>query len=126
MWRTRAVRSLLADVAGLRHLRGGDAEEEGVEGRAGDAVEEAAHRARHRAWFVIALDWAAILVLVLLQRHETPFLVLDRSEQAVFTLAVLAVAVHSGFRLGQAEKYGAVARASRELAERDPEAGQPS
>lgn len=122
MWRTRAVRSLLADVAGLRHLREREAEDADDEAGAGnsDAVEEAAHRARRRAWFVIALDWAAILILVLLHQHEAPFLVLDRSEQAVFTLAILAVAVHSGFRLGQAEKYAAVARASRELAERDP------
>lgn len=120
MWRTRAVRSLLvAEVAALQpEAAEGEADGDGDEAAAGL---EALARARRRAWLVVALDWAAILALVLLGQAEGPLLVLSRSEQAVFTLALLVIAVHSGFRLGQLEKYGAVARACRELAERDPE-----
>lgn len=116
------MRSLLVgEVAGLRP---DDAEgEDGQEAarQQAEADLETVERARRRAWLVVALDWAAILILVLLAEHDAPFLVLGRGEQAVFTLAILIVAVHSGFRLGQLEKYGAVARACRELADRDPE-----
>lgn len=123
MWRTRAVRSLLVrEVAGLRPDLAEDEDGQEVARRQAEADLAAVERARRRAWLVVALDWVAILALVLLAQHEAPLLVLGRSEQAVFTLAILIVAVHSGFRLGQMEKYGAVARACRELAERDPEA----
>ena len=64
---------------------------------------------------MVLLDWVAIAVLVLLRDPLTPFLSFGPDEQTVFTVAVLAVAVHSGFRLGQLEKYRAVARACRRL-----------
>jgi hypothetical protein len=112
MWRTRAVLSLLhEEIAGLPR----------DEAETPDERAETMARARRRALIVIALDWLAILVLVLLgERAPTP-LTLGPSEHTVFTLAILAVAAHSGFRLGQVEKLAAVARAARRLAARDPD-----
>ncbi len=112
MWRTRAVLSLLhEEIAGLPYD-----EQETPELRA-----ETMQRARRRSLIVIALDWAAIVTLVLLGDRALPMLTFGPTERAVFTLVVLVVAVHSGFRLGQLEKLRAVARAGDRLADRDPE-----
>lgn len=67
-------------------------------------------RARGRAALVIALDWLAILILFLWRPQES-FLILEGSEQGVFTLAVLAVATHAGYRLAQLQIFGTVDRA---------------
>ncbi len=72
-------------------------------------------RARRRSIFMIALDWIAILVLVLLDPSPPTRLALGPFEGTVFTLAILAVAVHSGYRLGQLEKLNAVGRFTRDL-----------
>ena len=82
---------------------------------------EALRRARRRALIVVALDWAAIVTLALLGERAAPTMTLGATEDTVFTLALLAVAVHSGFRLGQLEMLRAVARASDRLAARDPD-----
>lgn len=112
MWRTRAVLALLhEEIAGLPFT-----EQETAERRT-----EAMRRVRRRALIVVALDWAAIVTLVLLGERSLPMLTLGATEHAVFTLAVLAVAVHSGFRLGHLEKLRAVTRASDRLAARDPD-----
>jgi len=125
MLRKRAIRSLLVEqVAGLR-LR----ETEGEEPAAGDeapaeaAVEETAaqvealSKARRRALLMVALDWIALAVLFLLRDRGATFLPMDGTIETVFTLGVVAVAIHSGFRLGQFEKYRAVARAHGDLLE---------
>ena len=112
MWRTRAVLSLLhEEIAGLPH----DATET-PEQRA-----ETMNRARRRALIVVVLDWLAIAVLVLFGDRALPMLTFGAREQTIFTVAILAVAVHSGFRLGQLEKLRAVARAASGLAGRDPD-----
>ncbi len=114
MWRQRAVRSMLIeDVAGLRPR----AAEKGDDAAAG-AAERALDKAIRRGVLVVALDWIAIAILFLVRDLDFRFLDLGPTEDAVFTLGVLAVAAHSGFRLGQLEKLRAVARACRDLAER--------
>jgi len=76
---------------------------------------EALHQAERRAKLVIALDWLALVVLFVFRDTATPFLPFDGTIETVFTLGVLAVAVHSGFRLGQLEKYRAVSRVHEEI-----------
>ena len=112
MWRTQAVLSMLhEDVAGLPR----DEAETPADRAAAMA------RARRRAVIVVCLDWLAILVLVLFGERALPLLRLGPGEQTVFTLAILAVATHAGFRLGQLEKLRAVARAGERLADHDPD-----
>lgn len=112
MWRTRAVLSLLyEEVAGLPR---GEPESP-AERR------ESLRRARRRAGTVVALDWAAIVTLVVLGERAPAILTFGPTQQVVFTLAILAVAVHSGFRLGQLEKLRAVAKAGERLSGRDPD-----
>jgi hypothetical protein len=116
MWRTRAIRSLLVrDIAALRGAS--DPEEAADEAKLQLSL---LAKAKRKALWVIALDWIAILVLFLFRRTEEPFLVFGADTRTVFTLGILAVAAHSGFRLGQLEKYAAVERAIRELEEREP------
>lgn len=120
MWRTRAVTSLLIEeVAALRLPE--EEREEGAETDHPAAGQRELDEARRKARAVIALDWVAIAALFAIHARPLPFLGFGALEDAVFTGAVLAVAVHSGFRLGQLEKYSAVSRAVAELAERDPE-----
>ena len=137
MLRKRAVRSLLVEeVAGLRSLlpdeavagegeQGGGDEDpapppasppsaEHLEQEAAAQVEALA-RAERRALAVVVLDWVALAVLFLFRDTAAPFLPFDGSIETVFTVGVLAVAVHSGFRLGQLEKYRAVSRAHEGL-----------
>ena len=112
MWRTRAVLSLLhEEVAGLPRDESDSAEDRAA----------AMARARRRARLVVALDWAAIVVLVVFGELAVTGLSFGASEQTVFTLTILAVAVHSGFRLGQLDKLRAVDRAAERLVERDPD-----
>lgn len=97
MWRTRAVRSLLIeDIAGLRSAADPDV----------DPSPEL-DRARRRGQAIVALEWSALALLFVLREAGREFLPLGPSIDAVFTLGVLAVAIHSGFRLGQLEKYRA-------------------
>lgn len=116
--RIRAIRQLLIeDVAGMP--RSGDARE----GR------ERLERARRRARLVVAIDWAAIVVLVIVRARTGSVLPIGPTEDSIFALGLLAIAAHSGFRLGQLEKLQAVDRALGELdarSERSPEPGEHS
>jgi hypothetical protein len=117
MWRTRAVMTMLVeDVAALKtdesHPPGGN-------GEADEPVEQRTlRRARQRAHFVVALDWLAVTILFLLRDRASQFLTLGPSIETVFTLGILAVAVHSGFRLAQAQTFKSIGRVCDELRER--------
>lgn len=130
MLRIRAVREMLIDeVASVRVVRPGRGEEGAGEAAAGagiagadTAVErerEALAGARRRAVLMIAFDAAAIAVLFALRDPAAPFLPLGPQVETVFTLGVLAVAVHLGLRLGQYLTYRNVARVWEELLERE-------
>lgn len=102
MWRTKAILDLLiGDLGGLR------------EGNAEDLA-----RARRKATWVVAFDWLAILVLVGLHGRGESQLSLGATEQTLFTVGILAVAVHSGYRLAQVHKLRAIERLVAELEER--------
>lgn len=129
MLRPRAVRELLLEAAGVRLVAPVAAVEEeasggrGVpEGAAAEAARlrerEALDRAHRRGVLVAALDAAAIVVLLLLREGDR-FLVLGRTEEAIFSLGVLVVAVHLGFRLSQVLTLATVRRLHEELAERE-------
>ena len=99
MLRTQAVEALLfEDVARLRPPA--DTE--------GERLAELS-KARVRALAVAIADWLAIAALLLWRDPLAGFLTLGPTEETIFTVAVVAIATHSGFRLGQREKYGAVA-----------------
>jgi len=133
MLRKRAIRALLVEeVAGLRLAASGDegSEDEGVSPAAASAegaewaasvertreVEhEALERAERKALLMVGLDWLALVALFLLRDTAAPFLPVGATIETVFTLGVVAVAIHSGFRLGQLEKYRAVRRAWDDL-----------
>ena len=105
MLQIHAVRSILFDdIAGIR-----------PDPRKPHDPIAALHKARRRALAVAIADWAAILALFLLRDGSAGFLATGASEQGLFSLGVLAVATHAGFRLGQMEKYAAVARALQAL-----------
>jgi hypothetical protein len=105
MWRTRAVLDMLfEDIGGLAH-----------------ADEAALAKARRRAVLAVAFDWLAIVLLVVLHSGEAPQLTLEGGEQTLFTLGILAVAVHSGFRLGQLQKLRRIGRLAAELEARASE-----
>jgi hypothetical protein len=105
MLRAQAIEDLLIDdVAQLRRS------ETSNEERREELV-----KARQRAIMVAIFDWAAIAALFLLRDPAASFLAFGAGEETVFTLAIVAVAAHSGFRLGQWEKYRAVERAVEAL-----------
>jgi len=107
MLRIQAVRSLLATaVAGV------------ADSQTDPSAElEALHAARRRAGAIAVLDWVAILILVLWRSGGSSFLPTGTSPEGLFSLGILAVATHAGFRLGQREKFDAVLRTIRELPE---------
>jgi hypothetical protein len=126
MMRLRAVRSLLFDD--VAELRLGGGRRRSFEGRAGEPVPDAPtvddgdpaleqrqraaiEAARGRAAQAAAVGLLAILVLFALRPRIGPFLVLAGSEEGLFSLGVLAIAVHAGYRLGQRQKLGALLRA---------------
>ncbi len=92
---------------------------EDVGGLAADDPEALA-RARRRAIVMVAFDWAAIVILVLLYGGEGSQLTFA-GEQTLFTLGMLAVAAHSGFRLAQLQKLRSIARLCEELEDRESE-----
>jgi hypothetical protein len=89
--------------------------------QATDETLEELRRAERRALRVIALDWAAILILLFFHDRGQTFLPLGGTIDTLFSLGILAVAVHSGFRLGQLEKLKAVGTACRDILQRDAE-----
>ncbi|MFQ5525697.1 MAG: hypothetical protein ACE5GX_05490 [Thermoanaerobaculia bacterium] len=103
MLRIRAIRQiLLEDIAGLSQSRE-------------ERDDESLKRARKRAVAVVVVDWAAIVILVLARAKSGSVLPVGPTEDSIFALGLLAIAAHSGFRLGQLEKLSAVDRTIREL-----------
>lgn len=113
MWRKAAVKTMLLE--GLCSLSASHRADD----RSSDG-DRRLEKARRRAGLVIAFDWIALGILFFF-RNRTPWLSLGPFEDSVFTIGVLAVAVHSGFRLGQLEKLRAVARLVDELNGRSAE-----
>jgi hypothetical protein len=118
--RLRAVHALLFDDVAELRLESSDGPSSGPGGEPAGADDPAGaesrwraaiQRARGRAALVAALDLVAVLVLFIFRRESGPFLVLGESEEGLFTVGVLAIAVHAGYRLGQRQKLGAVLRA---------------
>ena len=117
MWHTNAVIWMLVEeVAELRIAPPpqGPSEEKPPAGR---LEMEALVKAKRRAILVSLVDWIAITILLAFHSGAEPFLPLGASTDVVFTLGVLAVATHSGFRLGQARTYRAVSRVCEDLLE---------
>jgi hypothetical protein len=107
------VQLLLEDIAGIEREEPSD-----TGGPDPEASLRLLLRFRRRAIFVIALDWAALLILVILRTRSGALFSIGPSEESIFAIGALAIAVHSGFRLGQLEKLAAVRRVLNELAER--------
>lgn len=108
MMRPRAVAALIAEeIAGVHRPRDPEDEWSGMRTALSDAA--------RRALLMVGLSWTGLAVLLVTRDVSTPFLGLDRHD-LVFTIAALIVAVFSGFRLGQWEKYRAAARALDDLA----------
>ncbi len=105
MLRIEAVEELLFENVARLRVAADDAEERRYQ----------LWRARQRALLIAVLDWLAIAVLFFWRDPLADFLTLGPGEESVFTVAILAIAVHSGFRLGQRERYGTVAAALRSL-----------
>lgn len=128
MLRERAIRSLLVEeIAGLRLGAPGDDLETAKDpagaadallesaAREADDQREALDRAERRALLTVGVDWLALVVLFVFRDPATTFLPTGPTVETIFTLGVIGVAVHSGFRLGQLEKYRAARRAWEKL-----------
>ena len=121
MFRSRAVRQLLLeDIAGIGADRGADPKRSELDDS------PLLERARRRAILVVVLDWIALLVLVFARARVTGVLEIGPSEEGIFALGLLAIAAHSGFRLGQLEKLHAVGRALDDLSKRSQSATRPT
>jgi hypothetical protein len=116
MWRTRAVIAMLVeDIAGLAL----PADRESEADKGGDPPELASlSKAIRRGRLVIVVDWIAIAILFLFRDPSRPFLPVNQTVETVFTLGVLAIAAHAGFRWGQIQRYQAVERLCDELHDR--------
>lgn len=102
MWRTQAILDLLVgDLGGVAE---------------GDP--ESLARARRKGAWIVAFDWLAILVLIAVQDGGAAPWVLGANEQTLFTVGILAVAVHSGYRLAGVHKLRTIERVVAELEER--------
>lgn len=123
MMRLRAVRSLLVEeVAGIPGTRSrrwsrGTAEAE-PEPKAEASLRAELERMSRKALGMVVLCWTAVLVLLLTHQKPGRFFSLEGVDLA-FTLGILVVAVYSGFRLGQWEKYRSVIRVMEDLEERE-------
>ncbi len=114
MFRTRAVRQLLLEEIG--GVTAGSSE--GTAGAGEDDPRALLERSRRRAIMVVAIDWIAILILVFARARGGQAFGIGPNEDSIFSLGLLAIAVHSGFRLGQIEKLQAVSRTLDEIDDR--------
>ena len=106
MLRRTAIRALLHEhVLGL-----GPGDDLSAESR-----RELLRSRRRRGAILVAAEWIAILLLVLSRDPALPFLTLGPEQQTLFSIGILVVVAHSGFKLGQLEKLRAVERAIEEL-----------
>lgn len=120
MMRLKAVRALLVgEVAGLRVVAV-EAAEEGFDVAAEQFVREreVLTKARRRALLVALLDGVALVVLFAF-RDAGRAILPTQGEEMVFTLGVLVVAIHLGFRLAQHLQLRTVERLFEELVERE-------
>lgn len=102
MWRTQAiVERLRGDLGGLAEV---------------DAA--AVKKARRRGLLVVFFDWFALVVLLLWRDPRGPQAGLSAGETLLFTLGLLAVAVHSGYRLAQVHQLSRIERLVEDLEER--------
>lgn len=116
MWRTRAVVSMLVeDIASLETPVGNERDADPTED---NPEAEPLARAIRKARLVIIVDWLAILILFLFRDQTRPFLPANQTIETVFTLGVLAVAAHAGFRWAQLDRLQAVRRLCVELRQR--------
>ena len=114
MLREPAVRSLLLeDVCNLPKTEESEAEDPSLA-----ATDRRLLKALKRSALVIAVDWAALLALFLLRGTDRVWLPFGPTEDSIFTLGILVISVHSGFRLGQLEKLRSVSRVLEDLRER--------
>lgn len=114
MFRARAVKQLLLeDIAGLAEAAPteGEVETTSAEAEVSDDSRSRLARAQRRALLVAVLDWIAIIVLVIVRARSGEGFVVGPTEESIFSIGLLAIAVHSGFRIGQLEKLRAVERA---------------
>ncbi len=117
VFRTRAVKHLLLeDIAGIP--QGGRDHRGDPKPPEFDDSKKLLERARRRALLVVAMDWIALLVLVYARTQGGQLLDIGPSEDTIFSLGLLAIATHSGFRLGQLEKLNTVGRALDDLSKR--------
>jgi hypothetical protein len=80
-------------------LRPPEDDDPAAESAPGDAEKELLRQAARRALLVVLIDALALVLLFVLRDRSRSFLQLDRSPDSVFTLGVLVVAAHLGFRL---------------------------
>jgi len=107
---------LVEDIAGL--TLPADRESDSDEHESRPDLESLA-KAIRRSRLVIAVDWIAILTLFLFRDPSRSFLPGHQTVEIVFTLGVLAVAAHAGFRWGQLDRYLSVQRLCDELLDRE-------
>lgn len=120
MMRLKAVRGLLVgEVASLR-VAAVESAEEGFDAASEQVAREreALAKARRRALLVAVLDGVALAVLFAFRDAGRAFLSTE-GEELVFTLGVLVVAVHLGFRLAQFLQLRTVERLYEELLGRE-------
>ncbi len=96
----RYVRQLLLDLVGVRPEF--PPEETDSDSEVAQQQRRALERSANRALWVVALDAAALVVLLGWRlRSGQAVLPFGRSEESIFTLGVIGVAIHLGFRLAQ-------------------------
>lgn len=114
MWRESAVRGLLLEeICSLPRV---DASDSTSSDRS--ESDRLLSKALQRGHIVVALDWLALLVLLVLRSPGQEWLPFGPTEASIFTLGILILAIHSGFRLGQLEKLRSVRRTLSDLEER--------
>ena len=115
MLRKKAVVALLLEeVCGLAGVASAGAEDMPPE------PDLQLRKARRHATLVVAFDWLALSILFFLRSSGGPLLPLGATEESLFTLGVVAVAIHSGFRLAQLHTLRSVQGVIDDLEELTP------
>jgi len=104
----RPLPSLLAEIAGLGSSPNPKDDPQEIPTRS--EVRTDLGRARRRAHFVVLLDWAAILILIGARAHGNQTAVPVSGLDLLLGVGMIAIAVHSGLRLGQAQNLSALLR----------------